>query len=440
MVDEFEKYARKTKAEPVEQKPAESFTPADFSRYERTPTSGINWGEVAMDLAHTPVDLAKSIYSGVSNLPDTAKSLYSEFQAEKDQPMMRQLKNRLIGFAQFGDTLNQAPANIVDYFKRKGASEDFGSFIKRPEPHNWQEYFNMGDTQPGDAFGQAMGKLAPNLAFAATGAIPASVVGGLYEAGENRNPLVPAAGILAAKSAMSAYKTIKSTSGKKIATDTLAARDEARAISNQNYQQFENMAQQTGATQAYQPPVIQQAILDRLLDSVPGAYVENLENYINNGARFEDAVKTVSDLRGYASRIRNMTDATPEQIAAARAAKNAANLLDKSIADALKVGGGDKLADFLKEIRKFHADEVIPYKPHGEKFNLFSRNRIDPEVLIAELEQNPEFMHMLSDRFPGFANRNRLDMAKKIGLGVGVAGGLGGGALSAYNFYKGSKE
>ncbi len=435
----FGKYARK--AETFREETPPSAINMALGKYDRAKSDkgGIRWGEVAMDAAHTPIDLGKSIWEALSNAKEIGHGLGQEVEGFDQQSRMRKLKNLGIGALNFGDTLNQAPANIVDYFKRKGASDDFGSFIGRPEKTDWNEYFNMGDQQAGDKLIQGAGTAVPLALLSGGGSIPASIVGGAYEAGENRNPLTPGLGIAATNATIRGYQGIQNARAGNIANQTLNARNEARAISNQNYTDFDVAAQQAGVPQAYRAPTITPQIEQRILDNVPGAYTEHFENYVNNGANFDDALRSVSDLRGYAAKVRNMTNATPEQIAAGRAATEAARLLDEAAMNALNNSGNPHLIEELRDIRRFHADEVIPYKPHNESYNLFERDRISPNIILDELKNNPEFMHMLSDRFPGFANRNRVKTGAKILSYLG-AGGLAGDKLyQGYKFLAGEQ-
>lgn len=437
---DLEKYRRKTFGDSF-MEPKTQAAMENIQQYSRTSpkNQGIRWGEVAMDAAQTPIDLAKAIWGAASNAPELLKNFNSELEASEKQPMSRKLKNVGAGFGQFGDILNQAPANIRDYFIRKGASEDFGSWVGRPEKNNWQDFFGLGEQQPGDTITQGMGKAIPGALLSGGGAIPASIVGGLHEAGENRNPLTPALGLGATNLAMRGYRGIQSARGANLAPEVLEARNAARAQSTQNYNNFNQETQQAGVNQAYRAPTIAAQTQERVLDSVPGAFVESFENYVNNGQRFEDALQSVSDLRAYASRIRNMVNATPEQNAAMRAANEAANRLDAAANRALDSAGTPALRNNLAEIRRFHADEVIPYKANAENFNLFARDRINPEVLIDDLLKNPEFMHMLSERFPGFQNRNRIDFAKTLAKGTGI-GGAALGAGAGYNALFGGNE
>jgi hypothetical protein len=436
--NEFGKYARKQNVEPQTTTPKVSVMDEAFGKYNRgnsqsNDSSGIRWGEVAMDAAGTPVDLAKSIWGAISNAKEIGQGLGQEMEGFDQQTRGRKLKNLGVGALELSNTINQAPANIVDYFKRKGAPEDFGSSIKRPEKIDWKEYFNMGEQQPGDALTQGIGTGIPLALLSGGGSIGASIVGGIHEAGENRNPLTPGLGIAATNAAIRGYQGIQNMRGGNIANQTLNARNEARSISNQNYNDFDVAATQAGVPQAFQAPRIATEVEERILNNIPGAYTEHFENYINNGNNFNDALRSVSDLRGYASKVRNMTNATPEQISAGRAAWEAAESLDRAAMNALSSSRNPNLANELQQIRTFHANEVIPYKPHGENFNLFERDRINPEVLISELKNNPEFMHMLSDRFSGFRNRDRVDLLKNLAKIGGVGGAVTGAGMLGYN-------
>lgn len=445
MVDEFAQYMRKPAD--IFQLPKESSQQSyndEFKQYQRAPSQnqGIRLGEVAMDAARTPVDLAKALYQGVSNA--SPSGIYNELEAGINQPNSRKLKNIASGFGQFGDILNQAPANIKDYFIRKGAPEDFMSFIGRPEKQNWQDFFGLGEQQPGDAAFQGAGKAIPAALLSGGSGIGASVVGGLHEAGENRNPLTPAAGIGLTNALSRGYQGLQSIRGSNLAPEVAQARQAAQETSRQNYNNFNQQTNSAGVNSAYQAPRLGRASRatthqQRILDDVPGAYTDNFANYINNGQRFEDALQSVSDLRGYGHRIRNMTNATPEQTAAMRSAFHVADRLDRATNRAFTRSGHPELVQQLQDIRTYHANEVIPYKHNAESFNLHARDRISHEDLIKDLIGNREFMHMLSDRFGGFRNRNRAKIASKTLLGLGGAGVGGKGLYEGYKFLTGEE-
>ncbi len=407
---------------------------------------GINWGEVLGDVAQTPLDLASSLYQGVANAPETLPDLYNELDAGTKQPTGRKLKNLLAGLGNFGDTLNQAPANARDYFIRKGAPEDFMSFIGRPEKNNWQEFLGLGDVQPGDKGFQGLGSAATGAILSGGTGLGASIVGGLHEAGENRNPLVPGAGVGALKLGQSLYRGLTSARGSNLAPEVAEANIVAEQTNRANYQRFNQQTQAAGVNQNFNGPrdfgrIDRTTNQNRILNDVPDGYTESFRNYVNHGRNFEDALPAISDLRGYAHGIRNLgLQATPEQLKNMRAAFEAADRMETSVNRAFERSGHPALREELQMIKDFHANEVIPFRAQRRSFDLHGRNRISHENLIDDLMGNREFMHMLSDRFPGFRNRGRAEMTKTIGKYLGIPSAIGTGGYAAYNFLTGQNE
>ncbi len=408
----------------------------DFSKVRRggeQPQSGINWNEIAFDIAKTPYDMLSGVYKAGQAAPEGLPKAYNELDAGINQPYGRKTKNLLAGVGKFGDVLNQAPANARDYLIRKGAPEDFMSWLKRPEMHDYQEALGLGEVQPGDIGMQGVGSGIAGAALTGGTGLGTALAGGLYEAGENRNPLTPAGGVGAMNLAGRAFQGVQNMRGRNIAQQTLEARNAARATSSANYNRFNAQTEAGGVNAAYQAPrnlgrtgrTSNQA---RILNDVPDAYTENFRNYINNGLRFEDALPAVSDLRGYAAKIRNLGErATPEQLRNMRASNHVAAALDRAGDRAFVRSGNPALRQQLQQIRDFHANEVIPYKPHNLAFSQFERNRINPERLVEDLMTNDEFMHMLSNRFSGFRNRR---VGKAAGKALALTGGIGGTAVA----------
>jgi len=450
--DEFEKYQRKPSsifAQETASPQSENLTDIsgmggndEFSKYGRgaPQEDGIRWWEVASDVAHTPLDLMSSLYQAVTNAPETLPGAFKELTTGLDQPSGRKLKNLAAGLGKHSDIINQAPANARDYMIRKGAPEDFMSWLQRPDKQNWQEAMGLGEVQPGDIGMQGLGTAGGAMALSGGSPMGAAISGGLYEAGENRNPLTPLAGMAFANLINRGYQGLQSVRGSTLAPQVAEANRIAQQTNRANYTNFNQQTQAAGVNNHYRPPtnlgrIDRTSNQTRILRDVPDGYTESFRNYVANGQRFEDALQAVTDLRGYGHNIRRLgTHATPEQLKNMRASFQAADRLERNTNRAFDASGHPALREQLQIIKDYHANEVLPLRAQRESFDLYGRNRISHEDLIKDLMGNREFMHMQSDRFPGFQNRH---LGKTLMKGLALTGGIGAGAKTAWDIFGG---
>jgi len=404
------------------------------------PEHNIDWWQIGSDIAHTPIDLLKGAYNFIGDIPQHIESVpqgLQEFEAALGQDPKRAGLNALAGFGEFGNMINRIPANFRDYMIKRGANPEFMQGYQTPQ-HDFAKEF-VGEQQPGDAFYQTFGKIAPELVLGGTSPARIAGVSAAHEAGEGRNPLTGPLAIGALTATTRGGQALNRSRNNVMATEINEARDAARAIANQNYTDFNASTQNAGVNAAYQPPRINAQIQNRILEGVPGAWSESFENYLNNGQQFNDSLQAVSDLRAYGNRIRNMPNASPEQIRAGRSALDAANSIQSSVDNAFIAAGHPELVDELQRIRTHYDYEVIPFKGEQERFNLFNRNKISGKNLVDALIKDEEFMHVLGERFPGFATKRRLKTAGKITLGLGGIGTIAGGAHQGYKLFAGEE-
>lgn len=163
--------------------------------FQETKNSNMGWPGVGQDILQGAKDAPAAAIEGLKSLGSLPSEVGGIFNQAATDPY-RLMKIAAKGMGKTGEAIDRLPLNIQKYLQSKGIIPEGNVFARDRDKINWDEFFMIDDSKPGDALAQGAVGFSPfgqaaaiTKAGKAGRAVRQAGAAGVYEGINEGNPI-----------------------------------------------------------------------------------------------------------------------------------------------------------------------------------------------------------------------------------------------------------